>query len=144
MNHQRRFVPKPLITPFTPDEAKRLLAAVKAHRLEALFKVALAIGLPHGESLALQWPDIDLKRGTVQVFYTLQRVDGKLKRVEPKSAESRRVVPLPTICVSAFRRHRENQNLERAAAGEGWKETGYVFTSRVGTPLIDRNVLRDF
>lgn len=137
-------VPKPVITPFTPDEARRLLAAVKGHRLEALFKVALAIGLRHGEALALQWADIDLKGGTVRVFHTLQRVDGELKRVEPKSAESRRVVPLPTICVSALKRHRENQILERVAAGEDWKDTGYVFTSRVGTPLIDRNVLRDF
>ena len=25
-----------------------------------------------------------------------------------------------------------------------WKETGYVFTSTIGTPLNDRNVLRDF
>jgi len=137
-------VPKPVIVPFTPDEARRLLAAVKGHRLEALFKVALAIGLRHGEALALQWPEIDLKNGTLKVAHTLQRVDGELRRVEPKSEESRRLIPLPTICVSALKRHRVNQDLERAAAGAEWKETGYVFTSRIGTPLIDRNVLRDF
>lgn len=137
-------VPKPTVQPFTPHEAQRLLAAVKGHRLEALFKVALAIGLRHGEALALQWPDLDLKSGTVRVFHTLQRIDGELRRVEPKSDESRRVVPLPPICVTALKRHRENQTLERAAAGDEWQETGYVFTSRIGTPLIDRNVLRDF
>jgi len=112
--------------------------------LEALFTVALAIGLRHGEALALQWPEIDLKNGTLKVAHTLQRVDGELRRVEPKSEESRRLIPLPAICVSALKRHRLNQGLERASAGEDWKETGYVFTSRTGTPLIDRNVLREF
>ena len=34
--------------------------------------------------------------------------------------------------------------MERVEAGDCWKETGYVFTSSVGTPLIDRNVLRSF
>lgn len=137
-------VPKPELVPFTLDEAKRLLAAAKGHRLEALFTVALAIGLRHGEALALQWNEVDLQTGELHVNATLQRVDGKLVRTEPKSEESRRVVPLAPFCVDALKRHRRNQYLEQAAAGNEWKETGYVFTSRIGTPLIDRNVLRDY
>jgi integrase len=137
-------VPKPQIRPFTPDEARRLLMAVQGHRLESLFTVALAIGLRHGEALGLQWDDIDNARGTLRVHHALQRVDGKLVRVEPKSAESRRVVPLPPFCIEALKAHRERQQLERAIAGETWRETGYVFTSTIGTPLSDRNVLREF
>jgi len=137
-------VPKPKIQPFTLDEARRLLAAAKGHRLEALFTVALAIGLRHGEALALQWTDVELETGSLNVFHTLQRVEGKLCRVEPKSEESHRVIPLEPFCVAALKRHRAQQALERAAAGEDWRETGYVFTSGIGTPLIDRNVLRDF
>jgi hypothetical protein len=34
--------------------------------------------------------------------------------------------------------------VERQFAGDRWKETGYVFTSTIGTPLTDRNVPRDF
>lgn len=137
-------VPKPRLQPFTLEEARRLLAAAKGHRLEALFTIALAMGLRHGEALALRWEDIDLRAGTLSVFHTLQRIDGELRRVEPKSEESRRVIPLEPFCVAALKQHRTVQNIERAAAGEDWKETGYVFTSRIGTPLIDRNVLRDF
>src|SRR5438045_4615514 len=40
---------------YTPDEARALLAAVKGHRLEALFTVAVALGLRKGEVLALKW-----------------------------------------------------------------------------------------
>jgi integrase len=132
-------------TPLTGDETKRLFGALVGHRLEALFTTAFAVGLRHGEALALKWEDsVDLNAGELRVFHTLQRIDGKLQRVEPKSDESRRIVPLPEICVESLQRHRERQEQERQFAGDEWHETGYVFTSRIGTPLIDRNVLREF
>ncbi len=131
--------------PLTGDETKRLLAAISGHRLEALFTVALAVGLRHGEALALKWADsVHLNAGELRVFHTLQRVDGKLQPVEPKSEESRRIVPLPEICIEGLKRHRERQEQQRQFATDKWRETGYVFTSRIGTPLIDRNVLREF
>jgi integrase len=36
------------------------------------------------------------------------------------------------------------QNEERKAAGENWTEHGLIFTSKVGTPIHYRNLLRDF
>jgi integrase len=48
------------------------------------------------------------------------------------------------ICVEALRAHRRRQQAEREFAQGDWIETGFVFTSRIGTPLIDRNVLREF
>jgi integrase len=45
------------------DQAKRFLAAIGGHRLEALFMVSLAIGLRHGEALALQLADYDANAG---------------------------------------------------------------------------------
>lgn len=108
-------VPKPDINPFSPEEARRLLVVVQGHRLEALFTVALAIGLRHGEALGLRWKeDIDLDGGELRVNHALQRVNKKLVLVAPKSEDSRRVVPLPPFCVEAVRRHREYQALERA------------------------------
>ncbi len=137
-------VPKPDINPLGADEAHRLLAAVSGHRLEGLFSVALAIGLRHGEALALQWPEVDFTTGARKVYHTLRRIDGKLQRTEPKLEESRRVVPLPPFCLDALGDHHRRQCQEREIAGDRWKETGYVFTSSIGTPLIDRNVLRGF
>jgi integrase len=132
------------VRPFTTEEAKQFLDGIRGHRLEALFIATLALGLRHGEVLALQWEDIDFKNHLICVFHTLQRVDGRLQRVETKSESSRRQVPMPRICFNALRRHFERQREERDEVGEEWQETGYVFTSSVGTPLIDRNVLRTF
>lgn len=35
-------------------------------------------------------------------------------------------------------------NAERLPAGDGWRETGFVFTTRIGTPLDARWVIRIF
>jgi integrase len=87
---------------------------------------------------------VDLDGGEIQVFHTLQRIDGKLVRTPTKSDAGQRIVPLDSFCVAALEQHRKRQELQRAFAGQDWQETGYVFTSSVGTPLIDRNVLREY
>lgn len=44
-------VPKANTQPLSPVEAKKLLAAIRGDRLEALYTVALAVGLRQGEAL---------------------------------------------------------------------------------------------
>ena len=43
-------VPRHEIRPLSPDEARKLLDAVKGDRLEALYSVAMALGLRQGEA----------------------------------------------------------------------------------------------
>jgi integrase len=43
------------VEPLSPEDARKPLAAVKGHRLEVLYSVALAIGLRRGEALGLEW-----------------------------------------------------------------------------------------
>jgi integrase len=136
--------------PFTPEQAGRFLKAAIGHRLEALFTAALAIGLRSGECSALRWPDVDLDKAEVNVRHTLQRIKlpgegkGVLTLLPPKSEKSRRRVPLPTACVTALHAHQKRQEQERALAGSSWKETDYVFTSTIGTPIDDRKILKEF
>lgn len=132
------------ITPLAPEEAMRLLKTAEGHRLSALFTVALAIGLRQGEALGLQWEDVDLESGAVTIRHQLQRVDGRLQLVEPKSDQSRRSIALPEITLASLRRHRIHQLEERMAAGTYWSDTGFVFTTRNGTPLEGSNVRRVF
>lgn len=123
--------------------ARKFVKAARKHRIGALFTVALAAGLRLGEALGLSWDDVDLRRGTLHVRRTLQRVDGELVFGEPKSERSVRTVQLPGVAVQVLKRHRRNQNRERKE-GSTWRESGLVFTSTVGTPLDDRNVRRAF
>src|SRR5262252_178741 len=47
------------IQPFTLGEARAFLDAVRGNRLEALYSVALTMGLRQGEALGLRWDDVD-------------------------------------------------------------------------------------
>ncbi|MFO7531660.1 MAG: site-specific integrase [Candidatus Limnocylindrales bacterium] len=110
----------------------------------ALYVTALGTGLRQGELLGLRWEDIDVPKARLTVRHTLQRVDGELVLLEPKTERSRRTIALPEIVVSALRGHRTRQKMERLVAGPRWVATGHVFTTSLGTPLDAATVTRAF
>jgi integrase len=126
----------------TPDQARALLQAVKGDRLEALYSVAIPLGLRRGEALGLRWEDIDLDKGLLHVRRALQRLEGKLQLVEPKTRTSKRSINLPQITIVALRAHRIRQVEERLQAGDKWREHGLVFTTTIGTPYEPNNLKR--
>ena len=134
------------IEPLTPEDARKLLDSLKGDRLEALYSVALAVGLRRGEALGLRWKDIDLeaKHPSLRVTQALQRYGGSLHLDEPKTERSRRTIVLPQVVVNALRRHMVRQLEERLKLGPAWNDAGLVFTTMIGTPLEPRNVLRHF
>ena len=87
---------------------------------------------------------MNLEVGWLRVRQTLGRENGGLVFAEPKTARSRRTVPLPSVCVEALRRHRDRQDAERAAAEPYWDDHGLVFCSTIGTPIDPDNVNRAF
>ena len=123
-------------------ETKRLLQAIEGDRLEALYVLALTTGLRRGELVALRWDDVDLTTRQMQVRRAMQRVDGKLQFVEPKTASSLRTVVLPKLAARHLHDHKVRQDAERAARGDAWQEYGLVFPSSIGTPIEPRNVNR--
>ena len=123
-----------------PGDARSFLLAVRGDRLEALFTLALAMGLRQGEALGLSWADVDLDRATLSVRYALQRIGGRLQLVEPKTRLSRRTLALPAFVVESLRKHRARQLREKLWAAPNWSESGLVFTSSIGTPLDGTNV----
>jgi len=132
------------IRPLTPDEARDFLDAMKGDRLEALYAIALTMGLRQGEVLGLRWQDIDLENADLRVTKQLQRVDGKLQLVAPKTARSRRMLAVPASTVRSLRKHRDRQLQEKAEAGKGWVETGLVFTNAQGNPIDASLVSKQF
>jgi integrase len=87
---------------------------------------------------------LNLETGKLVIRAALQRVDKKLTQVEPKSPRSRRTIHLPAVCLASFARHKADQDLERKWVGSRWQETGYMFTTRIGTALDARDLLRDY
>lgn len=128
--------PDRLIEPFTPDECSRILQGAGAVGLEAVVALALGLGLRQGEVLGLRWRDVDLEGSTVRVQMALQLVHGTYSLVEPKTARSRRTLPMPDFVRDAVARRRSEQGADRIRAGDLWHETieGLVFTTAVGAP----------
>jgi integrase len=128
----------------TPEQARTLLEAARSDRLSALYVVAVYLGLRRAELLGLQWENVDLDQETLQVVRTLQRVDGRLQLLPPKTRTSRRTVPLPPPVVEALRAHRVAQGKERLAAGPRWVDSGMVFATTIGTPIEPDNLSRSW
>ena len=131
--------------PLDQAQARPLLVAVEGDRLEALYSVALALGMREWEALGLRWQDVDLEQREVHVRRSLQRsLEGKLALNDPKTEHSTRTLPLPQACVATLRQHRSQQLEERLLAGEQWEDHDFVFCTRLGRPLIARNVVHHF
>jgi integrase len=133
-------VPRHDIKPFSPEEARRFLDAITGDREEALYTVAIALGLRRGEALGLRWDDVDFDANTVSVRHALQRVTGGLQLAEPKSDRARRTIAMPGLVAKALRTHRARQLTTRLAAGSRWQDSGFVFTTSIGTPMDERRV----
>ena len=128
----------------TPVEAALLLAQFKEDRFEAVFVIALSTGLRRGEVLGLRWQNVDLKGRVLFVRQTVQRVDGRLRFVPPKTHRSARPVPLPLFAVAALEAQWARQTNDKLMAGPVWEDHGLVFASEIGTPLEPRNINRRF
>ena len=132
----------------SPEQARAFLDAAKGERLEALYTVALSLGLRMGEALGLRWQDIDFERRMLTVNRILERIGrgqgSTLQLVEPKTSRSRRTVNLPDAAVRALRAHKVRQLEERLAAGSRWQDRALVFPSRVGTPYEPHGLHDDF
>lgn len=124
------------------DQVVAVLDAARSSRHHTLLLLIAATGLRRGEALGLRWSAVDLDAGTLAVRATLNRVGGALVLTEPKTARSRRTVPLSPGVVALLRSHRTGQLSERLRAANVWNETDYVFTTEAGQPVDPRNLLR--
>lgn len=73
-----------------------------------------------------------------------RKVRTQLRVAEPKSERSRRTIYMPGVVVTALKAHFARQRVERLAAGRYWHDSGFVFTTPIGTPLDPRNATREF
>jgi integrase len=136
-------IPRAAGRSMTAAQARRFMKALKDLPQGHLFMLMLVTGVRRGEALGLRWEDVDLKKGVISIRQQLQRIDGELKATDVKTEKSRRSINLSKAMVQELKAHKAAQAEERLAS-EVWQETGYVFTSNVGTPLDPRNVAKRF
>ena len=134
---------RPIVYLTVPD-LRRLIDATRDDELGPLYALAASTGLRLGELLGLSWADIT--DGSLTVRRSLARAQGSgWTLAEPKSARSRRTIPLPLTARQALEVQRTRQRFARNAAGSAWQDRdGLVFTDAVGRPLRPEAVSRTF
>jgi integrase len=128
----------------TPEQARHLLETLQGHHNEALYALMLSTGLRRGEALGLQWNDFDRTTGVLRVSRQLKREGSQLVTTDTKTSLSRRAVNLPAPMLKKLLEHESRQRAQVVRLGTAWIDSGYVFTSSIGTPIDPRNLYRDF
>jgi integrase len=126
-----------------PGEAARarLLAELQPDTLWPLWCLMLTTGLRPGEALALRRADLDFTARTLTVQRSLSRLKGgRWELTEPKTAQGRRGVPLPSEALEVLRKHQARQTAERESLAEYADDHGLVFADGLGRPLEWSNV----
>lgn len=123
---------------YSEGQVRQLLAASAAHRLHALFVLALTSGMREGEILALHWPEVSFEDKAVSVVRTLRaRKGGGFTLEPPKSRRSRRTIDLPGYTMDALHEHR------KAMLAEGRDvKTGPLFVTTTGNFIGKSNLIR--
>ena len=115
------------------DELAQTLAA--AHEpLRTLFALAAVTGARLSELLGLTWGDVNLDDVDAADVRIEAQIDRAGQRRALKTDESRRTIELPSSLAAALKRHQLSSGVPPAAA--------FVFATRSGRPLGQRNVLR--
>ena len=87
-----------------------------------LYKTLLASGCRIGEALALEWSDIDLKKGTISISKTLNRYQ---ETNTPKSKAGIREIDIDKATVSLLKQYKKRQQVQSWQLG---RAEGIVFT----------------
>jgi len=118
---------------FEGDELAETIAAA-SEPWRTLFAFAAVTGARLSETLGLVWADLDLSDVySASVSFAFQ-VDRKGKRQSLKTDESRRELELPRSLAVMLAEHKVRSPHSQ--------ELDFVFASRSGRPLSQRNVLR--
>jgi integrase len=119
---------------FSAAELQKVLEHIDGDRYAVAWQLALT-GLRRGEVAGLRWSDVDLTGRTMTVASTRLRFGAHVVEETPKSAASRRTLPLPDHLVAAFKSARAVQAADRLALGEAYQASGYVVVDEAGEPL---------
>ncbi len=106
---------------FTLAEQKQIEHAIRNGKKDKLYGILLCLfsGLRIGELIALQWSDIDFVKGVLTVSKSCH--DGKAGLIidEPKTATSRRMIPLPKQLLPILRSVKKRSDSSSVVSANG-------------------------
>jgi integrase len=110
---------------FTPEEAKKITDEADG-QYKPLFAIQFATGMRFGELAGLHIDDLDFEQSMIRI----RRSTYRLQEVTPKSQAGHRQIDVDPETMAMLRQHLGN------------RQTGRVFQTKNGTPLVVNNVNR--
>jgi integrase len=112
-----------IVMTWTPEQCGQFLDSIEQERLYPLFHLGAYYGLRRGELIGLTWADVDLATRRLHV------------RDDVKSDDSDRIIAIDQGTVDVLRAWQGQQMMERLEWGDGWQDSGRVFTREDGRPV---------
>lgn len=121
-------------------EVKRFLQEANSSRFYVFFSLLVSTGIRPGEARGLKWDDIDFENARLKIRRSMS-VNGKLE--EPKTASSKRSIPLSNRVIEELKDHRDLQDKEKSIEGR-YEDNNLVFANQIGGPIHYRNLIRRY
>ncbi len=116
-------------------ELHSFLTSLEGDRLFPMWRFFAMSGCRRGEVLGLRWDDVDMENNRVTIRRALVPVNGVVHLSEPKTKRGRRLIALDRATMALLKEQAAQQLREHDDWGEGWIDSGYVFTLEDGAPL---------
>ncbi|MDO7485737.1 tyrosine-type recombinase/integrase [Peribacillus frigoritolerans] len=106
-----------------------------------LFSLLAYSGIRIGESLALKWPDINFRSGSIRISKTLYNpTNNKVNYtlLTPKTKGSIRTIKMDNQVMKLLKKHLLKQNKMKIQNRHHYMDENFVFTSPEGYPLVQK------
>jgi integrase len=111
--------------------------------MKTIVALALTTGMRRGEIAGLKWDAVGDEVLEVKRALTQTR-EGLILREQPKTDDSFRKITLTKEMLKALRHHKADQAREKLAAGNTYRDEGYVFACFDGRPIKPARITRAF
>ena len=141
---------KKKVKPMNEHQIADFLKAIKGHKYENMFLVALFTGIRQGEVCGLQWECVDFDNGTILIDKQLQSLRGKMRGdkekyvlVPTKNSKERTITAAPFV-MDLLWKTKQAQDANRKDFGNDFIENGLVFTDEIGNRVTPQALYRAF
>ena len=118
------------------DEVALFLATTTEHRWAVAFRLAVLYGLRRSELLALRWDDVDDEAKMIRIDEGVVATAKGAAWSDAKNERSRRRIPVDDQTFAVLETRRDEQAVERAAAGPAWQDNGLIIATRDGKLVL--------
>lgn len=139
----------------TKEDVAKILNDAVDEKCYAAVVTAIYTGMRQGELLGLQWSDVNFEEGYIKIENSLCRVDDgidekgkhrtKLVLMEPKTASSRRKIPLADPLKGVLLKHKARQEQYKKDASDYYNfDLDLVFPNYLGDFMRGKDLLNEF